>query len=169
MVDNNEHVNMVKFCMQWNWFWETIAMRDHLSWKTRYSLQKALHFNAIEPAKTTYFERPVSFVWPIGVVFQDRFYCICFSCTILALKSGMVKKDIKSAVSFYTEAIPITQLYNILNDTAMILLWYSCNHGIVRPTPGLSQADPSVSEDVRRRQTESRTRIQQEHDSKVTR
>ncbi len=44
--------------VQWNLFWETTAMRDHLSWKTIYPWQKIIYFNAIEPVspKTTCLE-----------------------------------------------------------------------------------------------------------------
>ena len=45
--------------LQWNLSWETTAMRDHLSWKTRHSWQKNLHLNITEPVtRATCLERP---------------------------------------------------------------------------------------------------------------
>ncbi len=35
--------------IQWNFSWETIAARGHLSWKTRYCWRRVLRFYVIEP------------------------------------------------------------------------------------------------------------------------
>ncbi len=67
------------WCVQWNRSWETSVMRHHLSWKTRYSWQKVLHFSVhvIEPVTM---QRPPVLRDHIcmanGVVFQESFYCV---------------------------------------------------------------------------------------------
>ncbi len=54
-------------------------LRDHLSWKTRYSWQKVPHFNVIELVTKDHLSWESTFA--NGVVFQNRFYCTLYSCT----------------------------------------------------------------------------------------
>ncbi len=49
--------------------------RPHV-FKVQISWQKILHFNTIEPVTKVHLSWETTFVWPIGVVFRDRFYCI---------------------------------------------------------------------------------------------
>ncbi len=52
-------------------------MIDHLSRKTRYSWQKVLHFNVIEPVTKDHLTDSRDNIFMAnGMVFQDRFYCM---------------------------------------------------------------------------------------------
>ncbi len=56
--------------IQWNLSWNTTAMRDHLSWRTTYSWQKVLHFNAIEPVSEDHLSWETIFLWPMRQSFK---------------------------------------------------------------------------------------------------
>ena len=69
-----------KTWLQWNLSWETTAMRDHLSWETRYSWQKVIHFNVIEPVIKDHLSWESTFVWPTrgGLSRQVLLYSVCY-------------------------------------------------------------------------------------------
>ncbi len=49
-------------------------MTNHLSWQTTHFRQD-LHFNITEPVTRDHLSWQTTFLWPMGVVFQHRFYC----------------------------------------------------------------------------------------------
>ena len=62
-----------QFTVQWNLSWGTTSVRDHLSWKIRYSWHKVSYFNSINPVnqRPPVLKRP--FFMANGVVFRDGF------------------------------------------------------------------------------------------------
>ena len=70
--------------LQWKLFWETTAMRDHLSWQTTHFWQKDLHFHITEPVTRDHLSWQTTFF----SVFQEseRFYCNCTYLYLLPLK-----------------------------------------------------------------------------------
>ncbi len=62
---------MIVSCpVQWNLSWETMDMRDHLSWKTAYIWKKELHFNNTEPVTRDHLSWQTIFLWPMGQSFK---------------------------------------------------------------------------------------------------
>ncbi len=57
--------------VQWNLFWETTAMKDHLSWRTTYSWQKVPNFSVIESVTKDHLSNwETIFLWPMGWSFK---------------------------------------------------------------------------------------------------
>ncbi len=52
--------------IQCNLFWETTAMRDHLSWQTTHFWQKDLHFSISEPVTRDHRSWWTTFLWQKG-------------------------------------------------------------------------------------------------------
>ncbi len=68
--------NATQNMLHWNLSWETIDIRDHVSWRTTYSWQKVPHFNATNSVMkdcTCHMRLNFMVKW---VVFHDRFGCI---------------------------------------------------------------------------------------------
>ncbi len=79
-VFNHRDHHLEMLWLQWNLSWETTGMGDHLSWKTRYSWQKVLHFNVqmlhvIEPVTKDNLSLRDHIFMANGVVLQNGFYC----------------------------------------------------------------------------------------------
>ncbi len=79
--------------LQGNLSWEITAMRppvlrNHLSWETTYFCQKDLHFNITVPVTRDHPSWQTTFLWPLEVVFQDRFYCTPLAIKAWSLKTG---------------------------------------------------------------------------------
>ncbi len=112
--------------LQWNLFWETTAMRDHLSWKTRYSWQKILHFWC----NWTCRQRPPvlrdhTFLWPMGWSFKTGSKYVKISEKLVL--THFIQKILKELDSFLWEPL----------CGYLIMLFYCCQPCTFRQRPAL--------------------------------
>ncbi len=64
--ENEDSGLLIWNCTEWNQSWETTAVRDHLSCKTRYSWQKVPHFGVIDPVTKDHLSWETTFLCPMG-------------------------------------------------------------------------------------------------------